>query len=121
MNRLLIVLWVVLLVQVQPGCVGAAGPDREGFCSQEWYLFIEERGVTGVGLGHGPDIGSDAWRSAVEFKLGIRGKAKVPQRNSDTWCRYIDQKVQSSRMGKKEDGHIYHSAKARAPLICSTT
>ena len=26
----------------------------------------------------------------IEFRLGIRGNADVPDRNSDAWCRYIN-------------------------------
>jgi hypothetical protein len=49
--------------------------------------------TTGDGQGHGPDIGSDEWRSVVEFKLGIRGNPAVPSRASREWCHYIDEQV----------------------------
>ena len=115
MNMLLIVLFVVLIALVQPNRAGAASPDKGGFCTQEWYRFIEGNVATGDGQGHGPDLGSTEWQSVVEFKLGIRGKEGVPRRNTDAWCRYIDQIVQSSRMGESESGKISHSAKASAP------
>ena len=41
-------------------------------------------------MGHGPDIGSEEWKSVIEFKLGIRGNPDVPDRNSSQWCDYID-------------------------------
>ena len=115
MNRVLIVLFVILIVQVQPGHAGNASPDKGGFCTQEWYLFIDNKVATGDGRGHGPDLGSTEWQSAVEFKLGIRGKAEVPQRNSDAWCHHIDQIVRNSRMEEAKSGKNTHSVKAGAP------
>jgi hypothetical protein len=41
-------------------------------------------------MGHGPDIGSEEWKSVIEFKLGVRGNQGVPDRNSQEWCRFID-------------------------------
>ncbi len=64
-------------------------------CTSEWYQSIEEKVTTGDGHGHGPDVGSDEWRSVIEFKLGIRGSSTVPQRDSEAWCRYIDHLVQT--------------------------
>lgn len=114
MNRLQIVLWVVFIALIQPNRTGA-NPGKGGFCTQEWYRFIEEKVATGDGQGHGPDLGSDEWQSVVEFKLGIRGEAGVPQRNSDAWCSSIDQRVRSNRMEEAESGKISHSAKSGAP------
>jgi hypothetical protein len=42
--------------------------------------------VTDDGQGHGPDIGSDEWKSVIEFRLGIRGKPDLPARASEAWC-----------------------------------
>jgi hypothetical protein len=36
------------------------------------------------------------WQSVVEFKLGIRGSPEVPSRETDEWCRYIDEKIRES-------------------------
>jgi uncharacterized protein len=66
-------------------------------CTESWYRSIEERVSTGDGRGHGPDIGSEEWKSTIEFRLGIRGKPGVPSRGSEHWCRYIDQVVRESR------------------------
>ena len=60
-------------------------------CSESFYRMIEEKLSTGDGAGHGPDLGSDEWKSVVEFKLGIRGEPGVPDRDSDDWCGYIEQ------------------------------
>jgi hypothetical protein len=51
--------------------------------------------TTGDGQGHGPDIGSDEWRSVVEFKLGIRGNPAVPPSNTDAWCRFVDERMRA--------------------------
>jgi len=59
-------------------------------CSNEWFTQIEQQIMTGDGQGHGPDLGSSEWRSVVEFRLGIRGDANIPPRNSEQWCAYIN-------------------------------
>ena len=41
-------------------------------------------------MGHGPDIGGQEWKSVIEFKLGIRDDADVPDLNVPQWCDYID-------------------------------
>lgn len=46
---------------------------------------------SGDGMGHGPDTGSDEWKSVIEFKLGVRGNAEVPDRSTGAWCSYIDE------------------------------
>lgn len=59
-------------------------------CTHAWYSEIDSQLITGDGQGHGPDLGSLEWRSAIEFKLGIRGDSNVPARNSALWCDYIN-------------------------------
>ena len=59
-------------------------------CSESWYQSVELALSSGDGMGHGPDIGSEEWKSVIEFKLGIRGKPDVPDRNSQEWCSYIN-------------------------------
>ncbi len=46
-------------------------------------------------MGHGPDIGSEEWKSVVEFQLGIRGNPGVPDRSSEAWCPFTDQQIQA--------------------------
>jgi len=46
---------------------------------------------TGDNQGHGPDVGSEEWKSVIEFKLGIRNDTNLPDRDSEAWCRHIDQ------------------------------
>jgi len=70
-----------------------AGSDDDTPCSDEWNHHVDQKVVTGDGQGHGPDIGSDEWKGVVEFKLGIRGQAGLPTRDSDDWCQLIDQLV----------------------------
>lgn len=73
-----------------------ACPDRKPAnqaaepCTERWYQELEATVSTGDGMGHGPDIGSEEWKSVIEFKLGVRGKQGVPDRNSREWCRFID-------------------------------
>ena len=121
MGRYLFMILIILLVQVQLGAAASSGTRKDGFCTQEWYRLIEEKVATGDGQGHGPDRGSGEWQSVVEFKLGIRGKVDVPQRNSDAWCRYIDRIVRNSHQGNAENGKTPISKKGVAPsFACST-
>jgi hypothetical protein len=78
--------------------------ETRAVCSESWYRTIDEKVPTGDGQGHGPDVGSDEWKSVVEFKLGIRGDPDVPNRGSEAWCRHIDQIVRSGRTSSEESG-----------------
>lgn len=74
--------------------IGATGvAQAQSMCSYPWYQSIEKALHTGDGQGHGPDLGSDEWKSVIEFKLGVRDGANVPERTSDRWCQYIDQRI----------------------------
>lgn len=71
-----------------PAAANPAAP-----CSETWLRSVDEKVATGDGAGHGPDVGSDEWKSVVEFKLGLRGQPGVPSRSSEAWCRYIDERL----------------------------
>ena len=62
-------------------------------CSIAWFERLEAQYRTGDGAGHGPDIGSDEWKSVIEFKLGIREDPSVPSPDAAEWCKYIDDYV----------------------------
>lgn len=64
------------------------GPNNS--CNQAWFAKVEQQLTSGDGQGHGPDLGSLEWRSVIEFKLGIRGQANLPSKDSDLWCDYIN-------------------------------
>jgi len=115
MGRHLFVLLIIIIVHIQSGIAAASDPGRDSFCTQEWYQFVEKKVATGVGQGHGPDLGSGEWQSVVEFKLGIRGIVDVPQRNSDAWCRYIDRIVRNSYQGNMENGKTTIAKKGAVP------
>jgi len=77
-------------------CERAKSPsETRSACSESWYRMIERKVPTGDGRGHGPDVGSEEWKSVVEFKLGIRGEPGLPSRDSEAWCRDIDEIVRS--------------------------
>lgn len=59
-------------------------------CSVQWYEKVEAQLGSDDGRGHGPDIGSQEWKSVVEFKLGVRDQLGVPDRSTDAWCAYVD-------------------------------
>ncbi|BBB26165.1 hypothetical protein [Amphritea japonica] len=80
-----------ILVMASTSCTGIDKQnDKIAGCSHEWFTLVEKKVPTGDGQGHGPDSGSLEWRSVVEFKLGIRGNAEVPVRDSEAWCNYIN-------------------------------
>ncbi|GAA3722887.1 MliC family protein [Oceanisphaera sediminis] len=70
--------------------------QADTLCAESWSRAIEDTVATGDGQGHGPDIGSDEWKSVVEFKLGVRGQSQVPPRDSEAWCEYIDWQVRGN-------------------------
>jgi hypothetical protein len=76
---------------------GESRSEPSVVCSESWYRMIEEKVPTGDGQGHGPTVGSDEWKSTVEFRLGIRGNPDVPVRDGDAWCRHIDSIVRAGR------------------------
>lgn len=84
-------------------------------CSDAWYRAIDEKVQTGDGQGHGPDIGSDEWKSVIEFKLEVRGNPNVPKRDSEDWCRYIDQIVSERGLAGGSVGSPPGAAAARGP------
>jgi len=83
-----IIAFALLLWAIDAVCGAAAGSKVS--CSDEWYRFVEQKTSTGDGQGHGPDPGSDEWKGAVEFRLGIRERPDKPPRDSKAWCDYID-------------------------------
>lgn len=62
-------------------------------CNTAEYQQIEQRVNSTDGAGHGPDVGSEEWQSVIEFRLGVRGNPEVPARDSDEWCRFIEQQL----------------------------
>jgi uncharacterized protein len=84
-------------------------------CSDAWYRFIEEKVPTGDGQGHGPDIGSDEWKSVIEFKLGIRDQSDLPRRDSQAWCGHIDKIVQLSRTSSEGSMGVGRAAMVPGP------
>jgi hypothetical protein len=85
---------IVVIVVIVSGCVDPAEMSQSPVpCTESWYEYVESIIPTGDGMGHGPDIGSDEWKSVVEFKLGIRNDPGVPERSSEAWCQYMDQRI----------------------------
>ncbi|MDO6428274.1 MliC family protein [Thalassotalea sp. 1_MG-2023] len=72
--------------------------DGSSSCSLQHYQLIANHVQTGDGLGHGPDLGSDEWKSVIEYKLGIRGEPATPARTSDQWCRYIFNEINNTTL-----------------------
>jgi uncharacterized protein YecT (DUF1311 family) len=59
--------------------------------------------------------------SVVEFKLGIRGKTDLPRRNSEAWCRHIDQIVRADHGASADSEDAEQTAKvAGLSFSCDT-
>ncbi|MDI1246002.1 MAG: MliC family protein [Rhodoferax sp.] len=116
MNKYLVTCLIFAAAFAGASHAESSTPDTFGLCSDAWYRFTEQKVPTADGQGHGPDIGSDEWKSVVEFKLGIRYKPDVPLRDSEAWCRYIDPIVRSSRMASAAGwGEPGRAANATSP------
>jgi len=87
---------ILVVAYVEATNIDKPPSEMSVLCSQPWEQFIEENVPTGDGSGHGPDLGSDEWKSVVEFKLGIQDKPGVPEQDTESWCRYIDQIARSN-------------------------
>lgn len=82
-----------LLFQDNGDITPANRPEVAAPCSNRLFASFEKILATGDGMGHGPDVGSDEWKSVVEFKLGVRDNPDVPERDSNAWCGFIDQRI----------------------------
>jgi uncharacterized protein len=84
-------------------------------CSASWYRSIEQKLPTSDAQMHGPDIGSEEWKSVIEFKLGVRNKPNVPDSNSESWCRYIDQLVRERGPVSNSSDNLPGQVNAQGP------
>lgn len=115
MNSRAAVLCIIAAVYANAGHAKQSATEPMVLCSDAWQQSIDEAVVTGDGQGHGPDIGSDEWKSVVEFKLGIRDTPGIPGRDSDAWCGHIDQLVRSRGESVGKGGRIDASAHETGP------
>ena len=97
MNQLQAIFLVTILCALSACQQQLAPTETAGLCSGSWYQSVESVIASGDSMGHGPDVGSEEWKSVVEFKLGIRGKPGVPDRSSQAWCSYIDDLLKRRR------------------------
>ena len=79
------------LVLLLIGVTGVA--EAQSQCSNTWYQSVDKVLHTADMQGHGPDLGSDEWKSVIEIKLGVQDGSDVPERSSEQWCNYIDQQI----------------------------
>jgi uncharacterized protein len=94
---------------------GTTRPAHVAPCSGAWYRFVAQNVATGDGRGHGPDIGSDEWKSVVEFRLGIRDQPDRPHRDSEAWCHYIDRLIRERYIPPGVDADAGGAAAAAGP------
>lgn len=82
--------FILLSAILLTACTAAS---TNSICSEQSQQIIEQHIGSSDGQGHGPDIGSDEWHGVIEFKLGIRGQADLPERHSQTWCDLVLNKI----------------------------
>lgn len=92
---------VLLLNLIATFLIGCNAPQSEAnaepmICSTTQFLAIDKHVQSGDGMGHGPDIGSGEWKSAIEHKLGLAGHANLPEQDAKQWCRFIQQTLNTS-------------------------
>ena len=59
-----------------------------------WSVWVEARYPVGDADGHGPDIGSDEWASALQRKLGIvDAEGHGPDIGSPEWRNAVEEKL----------------------------
>ncbi len=113
--------WVAVFIIFLVICIQASNNHRSSMaggtlCSDSWHRFIEEKVPTSDNQGHGPDIGSDEWKSVIEFKLGLRDVPNFPERDSEAWCRHIDQIVREKGPASPENnGNLNETLMAVGP------
>lgn len=96
---------VLLAITIAMLSLACSEQQNEPDCSSDWQRYVDDVVTTADGLGHGPDIGSDEWRSVVEFKLGVRGQPGIPDRASPLWCAFIQNLIdrrQGAENGENE-------------------
>ena len=85
-------------------------------CSNSGFRLVEEKIKPSDTQDHGPDVGSDEWKSVIEFKLAIRGDPNIPDRDSEAWCRHIDQIVRErTSASSQNDGASNETVMAAGP------
>jgi len=84
-------IFLLIIAVVFTSCVNKKQEKQKAQeCNQTWFDKVESKIPTGDEHGHGPDIGSDEWKSVVEHRMGIKGNKIVPSIKSKEWCSYID-------------------------------
>lgn len=122
LQRCLTILLITASVSVAASNATHSTPETRMLCTDAWYRIIAEKMPTADDQGHGPDIGSDEWKSVIEFKMGIRGKPDTPSRDSEAWCHYIHQMVQNHRNTSTAIGNTVQVSKPAGPSFpCGVT
>ena len=116
MSRWIAAFFIFAAVCAQASDDHLSNTEAEALCSDSWSIFIEKTVPTGDNQGHGPDVGSDEWKSVIEFKLGIRNEPNLPDRDSEAWCRHIDQIVrQKCFASPRNNGNLNETEMAAGP------
>ncbi len=122
LKRCLTILLVAVSVPVAASDATHSILETKTLCTDAWYRVIEEKVLTADDQGHGPDIGSDEWKSVIEFKMGIRGTPDTPGRDSEAWCHHIHQMVQNHRNASTAIGNTVQISKPAGPSFpCDKT
>lgn len=91
-----IVLFTIMMTQLSACSVPHEKSMEKIPCSMEQLLRIEAQVNSSDGVGHGPDIGSEEWKSAIEFRLGIQNNSAIPKTLNLNWCNTVDSIAKSN-------------------------
>lgn len=79
---------ILLAILICASCINKP-TQQTPLCSKQTLQNIEQVLSSGDLQGHGPDIGSAEWMSAIEFKLGIKTGYKFTSHVPQGWCDVI--------------------------------
>lgn len=93
-------------------------------CDMARYQEFDAQLQSGDGMGHGPDIGSDEWKSVIEFLLGLRGAEGLPSHHSPKWCDAIQHAI-DARVAEQPDAPSFDCRSVAkgsiASMVCEST
>lgn len=114
------------IVVLLASCTSPGKPpgQPESSCDMARFEDIDAQLQSGDGMGHGPDIGSDEWKSVIEFLLGLRGAEGLPSHHSPKWCDAIQQAI-DARVAEQADAPSFNcnavATGSIASMVCEST
>ncbi|MFC3093435.1 hypothetical protein DRW07_04325 [Alteromonas sediminis] len=117
-----------VLVLAVTGCnlpLNSKEAEKAGLsaCDLRSFRSIEHAIQSGDGHGHGPNIGSDEWKSTIEFKLGVTPQEKELALHTANWCEFIESRIAQSNANTTRSLPSFDCTKTKRrveELICKS-